>query len=416
MRKDESKLLKTTTVLFGLNILASALNYICQLVMARVLSVESYGTVNTIFSFMLIIAVPGTTLTMIVAKYYASDNRLFGNRFFLKKQIMNVIILTGAISVILLILSGYLSRILSISDKYVLIFAILLASFGFFQPLYSGVFSGNRCYILVGIYSLFIPLYKIIAIIIAYVYTLNDILRLYVVLTLMFIGVVITAVYGHIKSYSLLHKEETNIHSDGTLYSRDDLHTLFLNLSIMLYMNIDVLVVRYYGNETESGLYGAALLFGRIIYYFATTMGTILLPSVANVSSTNAEKMKIFNKAIILMILFAGSCMIPINLMKTVLIGILYGENYTNATKYVFVVSLISLSLSIYTIMVNYVVGVGRTKKPTIIMLGVDIVLIIAANIVSDLNMLLYIIATIGLLGSIFIYMLERCDYVNLEI
>ena len=83
MEKKDTQLLRASTILFVLNITASALNYLCQLVLARVLSVESYGTVNTIFSFMMIVAVPGTTLTMVVAKYYASGCGKEGKRQYL---------------------------------------------------------------------------------------------------------------------------------------------------------------------------------------------------------------------------------------------------------------------------------------------------------------------------------------------
>ena len=142
MRKRDGELLQASTILFCLNILASGLNYFCQLVMARVLSVESYGTVNTIFSFMMIIAVPGTTLTMLVAKYYAGDNFNLGKRSYLKQQIKNVCILTAFVAIILFCFQNFLFKVLSINDSIVLIMTIILASFGYFQPLYSGVFSG----------------------------------------------------------------------------------------------------------------------------------------------------------------------------------------------------------------------------------------------------------------------------------
>lgn len=71
MKFLKGDLIGESTVLFMLNMLASILNYVCQLLMAQVLSVESFGTVNTIFSFMLIVSVPGTALTMTASKYYA---------------------------------------------------------------------------------------------------------------------------------------------------------------------------------------------------------------------------------------------------------------------------------------------------------------------------------------------------------
>ncbi|WP_312647429.1 lipopolysaccharide biosynthesis protein [Aminipila sp.] len=408
MERKDNKFLQASIILFGLNIMASALNYLCQLVMARVLSVESYGTINTIFSFMMIVAVPGATLTMVVAKYYAGDNHLCDKRLYLKKQLRVVLGLTAIAAIALLCTLKLFSRLLLINDHFVLIMAFFLAAFGYFQPLYSGVFSGNKCFILVGIYSMFIPLYKLLAVGGAYLYSKEDKIRLCVVLIILILGVIITALYGHFKSYNILGKDSVTQVYKERLYTREDLNALFLNISLMLYMNIDLLSVRYYGDETESGLYSSVLLFGRIIYYFATTLGTILLPSVADATMTEKERKKTLKKALILMISFAAISMVPINLFKDTFIKFLYGVGYLEADKYVIYVSIICLSLSIYTIMVNYVVGVGKTKNAAIIMLIVDILLLGSVAVLHSVTHILLAIGIIGIIGAIAIYLGEK--------
>ena len=406
MEKKDTQLLRASTILFVLNITASALNYLCQLVLARVLSVESYGTVNTIFSFMMIVAVPGTTLTMVVAKYYASGCGKEGKRQYLVKQLKVVLILTVVVFFLLCIGKNFWGKILSINDTFVLMMAFILAALGFFQSLYSGVFSGNKRFILVGIYSMFIPLYKLVAVGGAYISTQNDNYRLYMVLLIMLGGVIVTALYGQYESKKIVKKYGTELGKER-LYSFEDLKTLILNISLMLYMNIDLLSVRYLGNETESGLYSSALLFGRIIYYFATTLGTILLPSVADMSIDEKGRRKTLNRALSSMIIFALICMLPINIFKNFFIGILYGADYLPAAKYVIYVSIISISLSVCTIMVNYVVGIARTKNATRIMCVMDVLLVIAVFIADSVKNSLIAICAIGIIGAITIYIAE---------
>ena len=72
--KINTEIYKDGICLFGINMFASMLNYICQILMARILSVESFGEINAIFSYLLIIGVPGTTLTMLVSKFYAQSD------------------------------------------------------------------------------------------------------------------------------------------------------------------------------------------------------------------------------------------------------------------------------------------------------------------------------------------------------
>lgn len=397
--------LRASTILFFLNISASALNYLCQLLMARLLSVESYGTINTIFSFMMIVAVPGTTLTMVVAKHYASYDGT-NDRVYLRRQLKVVIVLTLISLCILVAVKPLLAKFLDIDDIVVLAFMFLLASLGFFQPLYSGVFSGCKKFILVGIYSMIIPIYKIVAIGVANFNTDKDKQRLYITLFVMLIGTVITALLGHYLATKILKRTSDSAKKLGKLYSKNDIQVLVLNISLMLYMNVDLLSVRYYGNTRESGLYSAVLLFGRIIYYFATTLGTVLLPSVADNELSAKQRMKTLNKSLILMIAFTCLCMIPINAFKDFFIRILYGKDYFDARDYVFIVTAISLALSICTILVNYVVGVGKTQKAMFVMLLVDGVIMLFFMVLKDVMHILKGIATVGLVGAIVMYFL----------
>lgn len=411
MRVSNKEMARSSVILLILNITASALNYACQLFLARVLSVESFGTINTIFSYMMIIAVPGTTLTMVVSRYYAEGSAVLGERFYLKKQVQTVLILSLIVMTIQFCASYFLSKLLRINDIYVLIMTIVLAASGFFQPLYSGVFSGKKAFILVGVYSLFIPAYKLLSVFVAGVSSMNDKYRLYIVLFVMIIGVAITAVFGQLRSNKILNKEEKNASKkarETRLYSASDIHTLFLNISLMFYMNVDLLTVRYYENERESGLYSSVLLFGRIIYYFATTLGTILLPSVADRSINNSERKRTLNKALLLMLIISVLCLAPINILKNILIKLLYGIPYLEAAKYLVYVSIISVALSLYTLMINYVVGVGRTKLPTIVMAIVDVLLIICFLLMDDTSHILSAIGIIGIIGAIVIYVGEN--------
>ena len=383
------------------------LNYVCQLIMARVLSVDSYGTINTIFSFMMIMTVPGSTLTMIVAKYYAADKQPKWG--YLKQQLKTVVGIMIIAFVMLLALHKILAQILAIYNNYVLIMGFVLAVLGYFQPLYLGVFSGNKKFLLVGVYSLFVPLYKIVAVLVAQIMSPVDINRLYIVLLTMIIGTILMAIYGQIKSGKIIDKKN-DCGCIKRTYTKDDINTLFLNISVMFYMNIDLLVVRFYGNSQESGLYSAVLLFGRVIYYFATTLGTMLLPSVAESGISGNAKNKILKRALFSMMVFAVVCMIPINILKEELILFLYGRAYIQATQYVIYASVISLALSLFTIIINYVVGSGKTRHASIVMAVVDILLLGCVCIFKSVTTILILIGVIGLLGTGVIYCIIRFE------
>lgn len=388
---------------------ASVLNYFCQLFLARVLTVESFGTINTIFSFMLLVAVPGTTLTMIVAKYFAGtkeNTKIEEKQAYIRYVIQRVSILTICAFFLFLILTVPLGHFLAINNFIVLILAFLLAALGFYHPLYSGVFSGNRYFLWVGVYSLLIPLYKILSIVISNIMTKNDLKKLYIILVGMIAGTIITALIGHLKMTSILGKAtHAKKEKSDIVFNKDDFNTLTLNICLMIYMNIDLLSVRYHEVNNESGLYSAVLLFGRIIYYFSTTLGTILLPVAANREMTDKEKLKTLNKTLVVLMLFSFLCIVPINIGKTFLLNLLYGADYLDAAPYVKYISIISITLSICTVLVNYLVGIGKTKFATLTMLIVNILIILYVTIVKNINYILIGISVIGVIGVSIIYL-----------
>lgn len=407
MKKD--KLLQAGSVLFVLNMAASTLNYLCQLLLARVLSLETFGTINTIFSFMLIVAVPGTTLTMIVAKYYAGANNDIGQekrQTYIRSELKGISILTACVFLLFIILAIPLGHLLAIDDTVVLVLSFGLASLGFYQPLYSGVFSGNRRFVWVGLYSMLIPGYKIVAVVIANFFTTNDLKRLYTVLSVMIVGTIITAMVGHRMTVSIVGKFSLFKRGQRAyLFTKEDALVLVLNICLMVYMNIDLLSVRYHETNNESGLYSAVLLFGRIIYYFSTTLGTILLPSAADKETDEQDKMRVLNKTLLVLAGFSVLCIVPINIGKQIFIQILYGEEYLAAAPFVKYVSLIAISLSVCTILVNYLVGLGRTRFAIAIMLTINIIIVLCAITYKNINNILGAIGIIGLIGAVIIYL-----------
>ena len=409
MKFLKGDLIGESTVLFMLNMLASILNYVCQLLMAQVLSVESFGTVNTIFSFMLIVSVPGTALTMTASKYYAQlpqdcqDSEKTG--FIVR--VFRYVTFSGVVFFVLCIAAMHpLSQILSIVDAAVLILMFVLSALSLYQPLYAGVFAGNKQFLTVGLYALTIPVYKIISIIAAKVLFVDDWQRLYTTLAVMIVGTVLTASLGHYGAKRVLGKFSILQRSEYSMkITTKSINILILNICLMVYMNIDLFSVRYYGGEGESGLYSSALLFGRVIYYFATTLGTILLPLVAAKQNKREQQIRMFHKMMGLLLIFMAVCIGFFNVGGGFLIKLLYGSGYMGAQPYVKYVSLISAALSICTVLVNYLVGVDRTRFAACSMTAINGIIFALIILESDIRVILTGIGMIGMGGALLIYL-----------
>lgn len=407
MTENKGGILQSSSILFILNMSASLLNYVCQIFMAKVLSVESFGTINTIFSFLLIVGVPGTTLTMIVAKKFAEtdEQNVNSKRSYMGSLLKYIIILSVIVFLGCVLLNGPLSKVLAITDIIVLLFAFALGALSFFHPIYSGVFSGNKSFILVGVYSLLIPIYKIISIFVAKVLSDNDVVRLYVMLFVMILGNIAVAIMGQVKTKELLGPFKIfQKHDSDFKLKHAEINTFILNVCLMFYMNIDLLAVRFRGSAEASGLYSSVLLFGRIIYYFSTTLGTILLPMVTSVKEDHDSATKLLNKTMAMMSAFSIVCLGGIYFLGDFAIALLFGEAYLGAHGYVMYVGVISVALSLCTILVNYLVGVEKTKLAATTMIVIDIIIVGLVALITNVELLLACIGGLGVVGALLLY------------
>lgn len=397
MNIKENRMYLNGILLFCINIFSSGLNYLCQILMARVLGADDFGTISIIFSFLLILGVPGTSLTMTVCKFFADEtSKTWGRMYYYKKILKYILLFALLIFIIGGISFPILGNVLKIEDHLVLALTICLVSLGLYHPFFSGVLSGYKLFIAVGIYSLLIPIYKIIATLVA-IMTENIHSRLYIVMIGILLGTIITALLGSSVTKKLIKKENLDrIDIDHRLMQRESVDILVINFILMVYMNIDLFVVRRLENETVSGLYSADALFGRIAYYFATTLGTILLPIIVS----KKEKV-IFAKFFMIMGFFCIIVLVPINLFKTEIIALLYGNGYLGAAGYVKYVSLISVALSFMTLIANYSLGIGKTKIIRNILLFLLCVLLCIIITIKETEIILACISFIGIITAV---------------
>lgn len=404
MKYTEQNLISDTSILLLLNLFASGLNYVYQILIANVLTVESFGTVNTIFSVMLVAAVPGTTITMLAARHLAifkEKGAYQMSRVFVRNLTMGVSILGVCVFVMGFLFREILGSFLKINDTIILLITAVICALGYYHPLYSGCMSGLKKFIPLGIYALLIPMYKFIGLIGA-TRLQDEHYRLILCLAVIVPGSIITAVLGFIYiKKSLVGKDSCDELAVEMPQKEQWINSFVINICLTLYMNIDILAVRHIGGTEMSGLYSAVTLFGRIIYYGATSIGTVLLPMVATKDSK--ESFDLLKKVLFVVSGISIAGLLVLNLAKNLLINLIYGSNYIGAAEYVIYVSVIAFAIGILTIMVNFFVGIDYVKFPTKLMVVLTVIIIVAVLFIKNVSVTLL---TIGVSGVVSIMIL----------
>lgn len=391
-------LLGNASILLLLNLLASALNYGYQILLARVLSVESFGAMYVIFSLMLIMAVPGNTFTMLSSKEVAvccDEGRLLDAWGYIRNLTRKVSVFSCGVFLFGLLLYALLRILLKLDDIWVLILTVLSCALGYYHPLFSGCMSGLKRFLFLGGYGLMIPAYKLLGLA-AVPLLLHEADKLRLLLLSIVVGSLATAAIG----YHYLQKRlstgggsrSTPVRYDKTLW----LESFLINISFAVYINIDAIMVRHIGGEELSGIYSAASLFGKMLYYCAASVGTVLLPTVA--TADNSQTAPLLKKTLFI----AGGVSVLglslLNLLKRPFIQIIYGAKYLPAAEYMGLVSLLSLSIALLTILTNYFVGIAQTHRIKNALLALAVWVLLCMCGFSSVKLALAAIAIGGLI------------------
>lgn len=356
--------LESAGALLFMNLLANALNYGYQILLARVLSVEAFGIMYVIFSLLMILAVPGNTFTMLAAKEVAvrlSRNCRSGAWEYVGDLTKKVTFLSCAVFFCGLAVYVPLKALLHMDDPLALGLTVLACALGYYHPLFSGCLSGMRRFVFLGLYGLMIPAYKLLGVAAALPFQ-TDRSRMAVLLLSIVLGSAATAVIGWRYLKQRLDIPGETASPEGTKYDRALWGESFaINICFALYVNIDVIAAQHIGGESLSGIYSAASLFGKMLYYCAVSVGTVLLPVAATAEA--GERAALLRRTLLAVSGVSAAGLLLVNLLKRPLIQLIYGVKYLPAADYMAVVSLLSFSIALLTVLTNYFIGIARTRR-----------------------------------------------------
>lgn len=389
---------KNSLIVFTLTTFGSALNYLCQILMGRFFSVSNYGIVNAIFSLTVIVSVIGSTASMILSKIISENRKSSSNLCYKILSVVNsvcIVLLLGSI-----ILSPLFVHILNWNYLTVILAIISLVT-SIYPIVYQGIFGGLGKFISLGLYTLIIPIIKILSLVLIVLLNISGINEVYSILLAIIFGNIISLIVGYIITKS--HIKETKKSAKKIRYIWQEYKNVFYaNILIMFLMNIDILYLTFFYDSETIGLYSSVLVFGKMIYYFVTALVTVMLPLISKNKKDSKYVSKMLYKTLTYTIILTIIFLIPTNIFGKDILNLVFGSKYDSAIIYLKYASLISLSYSLNLILLNYLTGINKVKflKKTL-MIGS----ILAVIILTIMNSYKYIsLITIFLINiSIFI-------------
>lgn len=344
------------------------INYLFQIVIGRTLTIEEYGTVNSLLSLTSIISVPGTILAMIISKQI-SIALAKGNASAVKSLARIFIITTCLIGLGLVLieicLSGWIGRYLHVNETGYVVICCVISGLTIALQSFAGTIQGMQKFFEYGFQSFVTAICKI-------GFSVLLIMAGFKVggpLGGMLIAQVATLFYCMLvlqRAFSGENYMPVDIKQTLWECSRDLWVIALGQLNISVLTNCDLILVKRFFDETDAGIYSAAIIIARLVMYVSTMLIYVLFPKVANQTAQGKNTQKLFLKSLVANLAIIAAGCVGIALFGKWIIQLFLGNTYLQSYDMIKIALVYIVPVSVFTIITNYVSATDKVRFFTV--------------------------------------------------
>lgn len=406
--KDE--LFKNSSIVFLGSMAVNIINYLFQITMGRMLSVQTFGEMNALLSAMIIFSVPFASITNYIAKnvshLYTLDKNKKANDLIIKSY--KYLFIVGFFIVIIgFLFSRDISAYLKIKSIIPILLLFLSILISIITPINTGVLQGFQKFKILS----FIP-------------TATGIFRYLICIGLVVLGLGLNGVMiGNLLSLLLLGyisflpitrnfkigKEKIK---EGEIDPLSFVVPIFLaNLSFAVFSQSDVVLVKYFFDPHDAGIYSSAAIIGKAVMYLPGAVVMSLFPMVASSKAKDEGTLHLILKALAITLLLSGGGAIIIYLFPQEIISIFFGMKFISAVSIIGLFAIAMLPMAIMMVIMNYNIAKGGRYFAYVMLLCAVIqtvgIIFFHDSLVSVLKVMLYS----GLICVIMLFFLLAFEY-----
>jgi O-antigen/teichoic acid export membrane protein len=338
----------------------NALNFVFHFSMTRMLGVQSYAVLSSLISVSFVAVIPAAVAVTVVAKYAAQYNAL-GERAKLWALIRRV--LAGSTITAILVFGGGsavrepIGAFLHIADPLALTLCLGIIAVMFIEPVLRGVLQGVEDFASYGIS-----------------YAIEGIGKLACAIVLVRAGygvdgALLGALLGSLVALAYTIRPIISYRVTGAqTYVHFDIVRLIVltsgsavgmaSMSLLGFM--DMLFVKHYFSAEQAGIYAAASLAGKIVYFMVGFAPTILLPKASAHSRIGGSPVRLLAQAGALTGVISLATLVVFAFAPHLVITAIAGAKYEGAASFVLGYGCAMAFLAAANLVINYKIGMHQ--------------------------------------------------------
>ena len=125
-------------------------------------------------------------------------------------------------------------------------------------------------------------------------------------------------------------------------------------LGILLLYNLDVILAKHYLDPHAAGIYGGLNKIGTILYFLTLSVSQVLFPRVVEAIARDTHPGRLLLMSAGIMTALGACALVVFAAVPALVVRILFGPSFVDATAYIFLVGVIGLGISLSNLLVQF--------------------------------------------------------------
>lgn len=362
--KDE--FIRKSAVMFLASIIGNICNYLYQIYVGRAVGPEEYGTFGSLFAIIYFTVVFSNTIqstgTWFISKLKA-ENQANNIGTFIFSLIKRTFLMGIAGFGIFYLASPWIANFLNLNSTSEVVILGTVIFLSFLLPATSSGLQGLQLFNSLALVNVltYVPKLLFGVMLVNLGYGVSG------ALGAVTIGMGIAFLFSFIplRSY-LTDRSSCGSHDFREIYIYS-IPAIIIMICLTVPSNLDVILAKHYFNSYDVGLYTAASVIGKMIFFLPWAISMVMFPKASELDAKGRSTLSLLNKSLVYSALLSGSATM-IFLLFPGLVGIIFGPIYMEASSVTKIYVIMMFLVSLTSVIAQYCLAIN-SKRYAILLL-----------------------------------------------
>lgn len=371
--------MKHVGIVFFASNLSNVFNLLFTIYVINRLEPEEYGLFNSLLSLFMIASQPLGIFSVGVTRFVSIFHSLEQHgkiRYFLKNLSRQVFFISVVFMLILLVFSPTIANYLHNSSVHLVALILLAVFISYLSAVPSAALQGFQQFLLISYNILATGAGKLLLVMILMHLGFRIMAPLQAFIFSGFISLLLSVVFLFAVLRRIAGKHKLKAADEDVSVSFADVYIYLIPVCLFtfgfqLLNNIDVILVRHFFSELDTGFYSIAQMYGKIVFYFVSPIAFVMFPKIIGAHARKEDTFLVLQKCLLVVVIACLGVITLSYIAPELILKFLTGRVYKQCIPLIRIFAINMGLLAVINIFVQYFLAVNRIWYSLFIFLAV---------------------------------------------